>query len=171
MVQLQRPKEITAERRWDIATRCADMMPFVYAQSFRQAAPERAKEFENAEREIWREFGRKQSDIARALELPTNSAQEVAEAITEISTTVLGPRLKGRWEEAAGDTAVLITEQCPMADNINTFGAESASICRNCHAYLTEATKSLNPNYRLTSEQHICMGDPYCLSRIERVQK
>jgi predicted ArsR family transcriptional regulator len=147
------------------------MLPFVYAQAFRKVAPERAKEFENAEREIWREFGRKQSDIARALGLPVNSATEVAEALTEISTTVLGPRLKGRWEEAAGDAAVLITEQCPMADNTNTFGKESASTCRHCQAYLTEATKSLNPDYQLTAEQHICMGDPYCLSKIERVKK
>lgn len=171
MVQLHQPKEVTAERRWDIATRCADMMPFAYNQAFQKVAPERAKEFEKAEREVWREFGRKQSDIARAFGLPVNSAKEVAEALTEISTTVLGPRMKGRWEESAGDAAVLITEQCPMADNTKTFGIESTTTCRHCQAYLTEATKSLNPNYHLISEQHMCMGDSYCRSRIERVQK
>lgn len=171
MVQLQQPREIPAERRWDIATRCSDMMPFVYEQAFRKVAPEKAEEFEKAAREIWQEFGRKQPDIARALGIPTNSAMEVAEALTEVSTTMLGPRLQSRVEAGAGDSAVLITERCPMADNMHTFGTESRSGCLHCNAYLTEATKSLNPDYRLTSEQHMCMGDAYCLSKIEKVRK
>lgn len=167
--QLQR--EIPAERRWDIATRCADLLPFAYGQAFREIAPEQQRELSRAEKEIWREVGRKQSDIAKYLQLPTTSAVEIAETMSEISRTVLGPRMQVRVIQEKGDSATAITEQCPMAANIKKFDADARSTCELCHNYVTAAVESLNPNYQITSDRHMCMGDSSCRMTIEKIQK
>ncbi len=169
MVQLL--KEVPAEQRWDIATRCSDMMPFVYTQAFRKIAPERQEELDRAEKEIWREFGKRQGDIAKSIGYPVNSAMEVAEAFREISRTILGPQLQGRAIQEKGDSATIITEQCPMAANTEKFGAEARHTCELCRTYGTAATESLNPNYHVTSDTHMCMGDSSCRMTFEKTQR
>jgi|GEM_PF-877463 len=164
-------KEIPAEQRWDIATRCSDMMPFVYNQAFSKIAPERQSELDRAEKEIWREFGKRQGDIAKNIGYPTNSAIEVAKAFNEISRIVLGPQLQGRIIQEKGDSATIITEQCPMAANTERFGAEARHTCELCSAYGKAATESLNPNYHISTETHMCMGDSSCRMSIEKIQR
>ena len=167
--QLQR--EIPAEQRWDIATRSANMLPFAYGQAFREIAPERQSELDRAEREIWRVAGTQQADIAKSLRLPVNSAAEVAETMSEISRTVLGPQLQNRAIREEGDSATVITEQCPMAANTKAFGPDARHTCELCSAYVKGAIESLNPNYQITSDRHMCMGDSSCRMTIEKVQK
>ena len=157
-------KEVPAEQRWDIATRCADMMPFVYSQAFRKIAPERQVEINEAEKEIWREFGKRQGDIAKSIGYPANSAVEVAKAFNEISRTILGPQLQCRIIQKKGDSATVTTEQCPMAANSERFGGEARQTCELCSAYGKAATESLNPNYHISTETHMCMGDSAVIS-------
>ncbi|WP_157200311.1 hypothetical protein [Methanogenium cariaci] len=65
---VQKLNQIPAEQRWDIATRCADIMPFAYDQAFRKVAPEQLRELDQAEREIWREMGgRKQGGLSQKI--------------------------------------------------------------------------------------------------------
>ncbi len=168
---VQKLNQIPAERRWDIATRCADMMPFAYGQAFRKIAPERRREMDQAEKEIWREMGKKQADVAKILGYRVNSAVEVAETLSEISTIILGPDMQGRIIPEAADSATLINEKCPMAANTERFRAEARNTCVLCNAYVTAATESLNPDYRLTSDRHMCMGDPSCRMTIEKIQR
>lgn len=164
-------KEVPAEKRWDIATRCSDMMPFVYSQAFRKIAPERQEELNMAEKEIWREFGKRQGDIAKRFGYPVNSAMEVAKAFNEISRIVLGPQLQGRTIQEKGDAATIITEQCPMAANTERFGQEGRHTCELCSAYGKAAIESLNPGYHIRSEKHMCMGDSSCRMSLERTQR
>ncbi len=164
-------KEVPAEQRWDIATRCSDMMPFAYEQAFRKIAPERLSELKSAEKEIWREMGKRQTDIAKSIGYTVNSAMEVAEAFNGISRIVLGPQLQCRTIQGKENSATLITEQCPMAANTERFGAEARHTCELCSAYTTAAVESLNPNYHISSETHMCMGDPSCRMTIEKVQR
>ena len=168
---VQKTKQISAEKRWDIATKCADMMPFVYDQAFRKIAPEMEQELNRAEIEIWRDIGKKQTDIAKSLGCPVNSAIEVAKAFSEISSIVLGPQLQGQTIRGKGDSATLITEQCPMLTNTEQFGANARNTCEHCNAYSRAAVESLNPDYRLTSDRHMCMGDSSCRMTIERTQR
>lgn len=165
--QLQR--EVPAEQRWDIATRCADMLPFAYGQAFRDIAPEKQQELNRAEKEIWREAGKKQIDIAKHLGLPVNSAGDVAETMSEVSRIVLGPHMQNRATQEKGDAATVITEQCPMAANTQTFGVDARHTCELCSAYVSGAIESLNPNYRITSDRHMCMGDSSCRMTIEKI--
>ena len=167
----QMMKQVSPERRWDIATRCADMLPFAYDQAFRKIAPEHSKEFDQAEMEIWRQVGSKQGEIAKQLGCKVNSAEDVAQTFKEISTIILGPHHRGRIEQVTGDRATLITEECPMASNIARFGAEARHTCQLCGVYGKAAIESLNPNFRVTSDRHMCMGDPSCRMTIERVRK
>ncbi|GAB7015390.1 hypothetical protein [Methanogenium cariaci] len=168
---VQKLNQIPAEQRWDIATRCADIMPFAYDQAFRKVAPEQLRELDQAEREIWREMGRKQGAIAKNLGYSTNSALEVAEAFSEISAIMLGPHLRGRAVSEGGNSATVITDECPMPANAKRFGIETKHACELCNAYVTAATESLNPNYRLRSDRHICMGDSSCRMTIEKIQR
>ena len=168
---VQKFKQIPAEQRWEIATRCADMMPFVYNQAFSKIAPERQNELNRAEIEIWREFGKSQGDIAQSIGYPVNSAVEVAEAFNEISRTILGPQLQCRIIPEKGDSATIITEQCPMAANSERFGAEARHTCELCSAYGKAAIESLNPNYHISTETHMCMGDSSCRMSIEKIQR
>ncbi len=168
---VQKLNQISADRRWEIATRYADMMPFAYDNAFRKIAPERRKEFDNAEKEIWRESGKQQADIAKILGYRVDSAVAVAETFSEISTIILGPQLEGRIIQEAGDAATMITEKCPMAMNMERFGAEARQTCEHCHAYLKAAVESLNPDYGVTSDKHMCMGDPSCRITIEKIQR
>ncbi len=168
---VQKLNQIPAERRWDIATRCADMVPFAYGQAFRNVVPERRREMDQVETEIWREMGKKQADIAKVLGYRVNSGVEVAETLSEISAIVLGPHLRGRVIPEAGDAATVITEECPMAANTERFRTEARQTCEHCNAYVTAATESLNPDYRLTSDRHMCMGDPSCRMTIEKIQR
>ncbi|WAI00452.1 hypothetical protein [Methanogenium organophilum] len=164
--QLQR--EIPAEKRWDIATRCSDMMPFVYSQAFRKIAPERQEEINKAETEIWREFGKRQGDIAKSIGYPVSSATEVAKTFNEISRTILGPQLQCRITQEKGDSVTIITEQCPMATNTERFGAEARHTCELCNAYGKASIESLNPKYHISSERHMCMGDSSCQMTIKK---
>ncbi len=166
MVQLM--KQISPERRWDIATRCGDMLPFAYEQAFMKIAPEHREEFDRAEMEIWRQVGSKQGKIAQQLGCPTGSAANVARTFNEISSIVLGPHLRGRVEPQAGDHATVITEECPMASNTARFGQDAQHTCLLCNAYVNAAVESLNPDYRISSDRHMCMGDPTCRMTIEK---
>ncbi|MBT8506855.1 hypothetical protein AZH53_00220 [Methanomicrobiaceae archaeon CYW5] len=167
----QMMKQISAERRWDIATRCADMLPFAYEQAFMKIAPEHRKEFDQAEREIWGQVGSKQGEIARQLGCNVSSAGDVARTFQEISRVMLGPHLRGRVEKESSTGATLITEECPMASNTARFDAEGRHTCQLCGAYGKAAIESLNPDFRVTSDRHMCMGDPSCRMTIEKSRK
>ncbi|MDE4908774.1 hypothetical protein L0665_09160 [Methanogenium marinum] len=168
---VQKLKQISAEQRWDIATRCSDMMPFAYEQAFSKIAPEQQSELNMAEKEIWQKLGEKQADIAKSIGYPVNSAVEVAEAFNEISRIVLGPQLQGRIIQEKGNSATIITEQCPMAANTERFGGEARHTCELCSAYTTAAVESLNPDYHISTDTHMCMGDSSCRMNIEKIQR
>jgi len=167
----QMMKQISPERRWEIATGCADMLPFAYEQVFVKIAPENRKEFDQATKEIWRQVGSKQGDIAKQLGCRVNSAGDVARTFQEISRIMLGPHLRGRIETETSDGATLITEECPMAANTARFGADARQTCTHCGSYSVAAIESLNRDYRVTSDRHMCMGDPSCRMIIEKTQR
>ncbi|HDQ07371.1 MAG TPA: hypothetical protein ENN44_01085 [Methanoculleus sp.] len=163
--------QIPAERRWDIATRGASMMPFAYDRAFRKIAPERRRDIDLAQKEIWREMGKNQAEIAKILGFRVDSAAEVAETFSAISTIIMGPELQGRVIPRAGDAATIVTDKCPMEANMHQFRTEARQTCEHCNAYGTEAVASLNPGYRLTSDRHMCMGDLSCRMTIEKIRQ
>jgi predicted ArsR family transcriptional regulator len=159
---------IPAEARWKILASASNDMSFAYRLAF-MAATKGAyeEELNKALDALWREAGEKQAVVARAFRYPRDSARDVAETFSAISTLFLGPELLGRAEPVAGDRAVIITDRCPMASRAQKFGIEGKDICRHCRVYGTAAVESLNPGYTVRTTRGICMGDEACEMHIE----
>ena len=160
--------DIPAEIRWDIATKCADAIPFAYDRALRQIAADKPEEIEQAEREIWKNIGKSQGQIAKELGYTANNALEVAEAINELSTTMFGPELKGEAEQSQGDSAILVIKKCPLVKNTKRFNKDPRESCTLCNAFFIAAGENLNSKYRIDFDKHICMGDAFCQMQVSK---
>lgn len=157
--------DIPAEVRWSLATRGASALPLAYAKVYRARHGSELSEISNA---IWAEGGKTQGALARAFTMPLKNAEDVARAFSTLSTTMLGPELKGDVQVAEGrDSARVVTTSCPYLSRAREMGEDPETICPECRAYCTAAVESLNPAYGIAFEDRMCLGAETCQMRIE----
>jgi hypothetical protein len=158
--------DIPAEVRWSLATRGASALPLAYAQVYRAR---HGSELDEISQGIWTEAGKSQGALARAFNMPTKNAEDVARAFSTLSTVMLGPELKGDVQVAQDrDCAMLITTSCPYLLRAREMGEDPAILWPACKAYCTAAVESLNPAYGITFESRMCLGEETCQKRIEQ---
>ncbi|WOF17002.1 hypothetical protein F1737_10090 [Methanoplanus sp. FWC-SCC4] len=163
---MEKLNQIPAEIRWDIATRCADKLPFAYENAIYKIAADKAEQFEQAEREIWNEFGKKQGILAKELGCKTNNAEQVANTISALSSAIFGPQLEGEVRAGGGDSATVITTSCPFKENSQKYSQDPKNACRMCSEYWAGAADSLNSDYEVSFSKHMCVGDNFCETTI-----
>ncbi|MBP2146841.1 hypothetical protein J2129_002295 [Methanofollis sp. W23] len=159
---------IPVEVRWNLATRAMTAIPIAYSRGVRRRFGDG---FEDLDEEIWKEVGKSQAGLARAFNFPLRNAGDVARAFGTLSVLLLGPELQGEVKIARSqDAATLCTTACPLVSRAREVGEETPSLCQACRAYTETAVASLNPDYDVTYQSGICVGDHQCEIRIEPVR-
>lgn len=157
-------EDIPPEIRWQIATKSANTMPFVYDMFFRKVLGDRV---EDIELQIWVEGGKEVKNIANELGLPAGNAIEVNDALGIVSTILLGPELKSEIVNVAEDKVVERITGCPMLNRAKEMEQDAHLHPAHCQAYCRSAVDKLNPNYAQRFDKRMCDGDPYCENVVE----
>lgn len=157
-------EDIPAEVRWEIAAKAASALPLVYDMFFRPAV---GQKYDEIEMPIWGQSGRDIKSIARSLNLPAGTAEEVSSTFSIISTILFGP--EWRFEsEKQGDRVIERIRGCPMFNRAQELGLNpKVSLLGACKEFTKSAVENLNPKYVLRHKQTMCDGYPCCETTLE----
>ncbi len=162
---MTRIKDIPAEVRWEIATKAANSQSVVYDMLVRQIIGNKIDEIWNV---IMTEGGKESKIIAESLGLPANNAIEIDDALSIITTIILGPGLESDILEAKEDQVIGRMTGCPMLNAHRSVGyGPTGGTPAHCQAFCQSSVESLNPMFTMRYSKRMCVGDPYCEYAIE----
>lgn len=141
-------EDISAEVRWEIATKTAQSLFITYGLDF------------------WTEGGKEIRQIADLLELPTDSIIEVSEAWKLIKTTIMG-KCKYKTLDKSEDHVIDCFTSCPILKIHEENRIPIKNISYLCQAHSKSAIEALNSKYSQKFTKRMCTGDEYCESIIE----
>jgi Glu-tRNA(Gln) amidotransferase subunit E-like FAD-binding protein len=157
-------KDIPAEARWEIAPKAANLQSVVCDMLVRQIIGDKIDE-------IWKtimsEGGKGSKAMAESLGLPARNAKEIEEALSIISTILLGPEFESDILEANEDRVMVRLTGCPMLNAHRTVGGPMVGTPAHCQEFCQNSVQSLNPHYTIRYSKRMCTGDPYCEYAIE----
>ena len=156
-------RDIPEETRWRLAAEFAARLPALYDTAFRPVAGER---YDEIEQEIWMELSRTAFAIARDLNLPVGTAQELATTMRIVMVILFGP---GFTTEALGVTperSVILVKRCPHLDDGSCSGSEGNPVFRRCMAFTLTAVPLLNKKFSARFVRTMCTGDRQCEIKI-----
>ncbi len=161
-------KSIPDEVKWRLAADCAARLPAMYDIAFRGVVGER---YDAIEQEIWMEFSRTASQIARNLSLPVDNAQDLTETLRTVMTIIFGPDYKTEAFEVSEDGAVIIVRRCPVLAIENELGGIKERTFQKCLALTLTTIPLLNKKYTARFVRTMCTGDRQCEIKVEPDRK
>ena len=152
---------IPAEVKWKISTKAFQSLFLGYGLIFRQIMDEKTVKY--AEEAVWAEKGKEVKKIADILNMPSENAVEVNNALETVRTIIMG-----KWEhevqDAASELVIDHFTTCPNFNAHNEMYIPVISMPDICQSYCTSAVESLNPKYTQMFTKRMCAGDDYCES-------
>ncbi|WP_414468424.1 hypothetical protein [Methanobacterium sp. ACI-7] len=141
-------EDISAEVRWELATKTAQSLFVNYGLSF------------------WTEGGKEVKYIADFLNLPVTSTIEVSKSWKIIRSILMG-RCDHKTLEEAEDHVIDCFTSCPILKIHEETGTATRNMPQLCQAHSKSAIDALNPKYNQHFTKRMCKGDAYCESIIE----
>ena len=154
-------RSVPDDTKWRIATQYAAHLAAIYESVFRPVIQNR---YDELDQEVWMHLGQFSSEIAWSLQLPVETARDLAESLRLVTTIVFGPDLKEEILEVGKDGAVIIIRRCPLI----TGGSFSKNgPFHQCMAFTLSSLKKMNPDFSSRFVRAMCMGDRQCEIKIE----
>ena len=161
-------RSIPDDVKWKISARGAARLPAMYEVVFAPIAGDR---YDELEQEIWVEFSKFGFDIARSLQLPITSAEDLAQSMSIVRAILFGPDYKDEVMEVGDDGSVVIVRQCPFVAEAAGRGASPDRAFKRCLAFTLSTQKSLNPEYKSRFVRAMCMGDRQCEIKVDKEEE
>jgi hypothetical protein len=155
--------EVPDQVKWQVAARVASAFPVLYDSAFREAVGER---FDDLERPVWIFLGREAAKTIKALEITTGNAEEIAGALSFVTTLFFGPETKTERVRINDERSVLMIKRCPFLTRHMESGQNPEHLFDRCMAFSIVATESLNNEYTLRFVRSMCTGDRNCELKI-----
>lgn len=152
-------KDIPEEVRWKLAAEFAGRLPMLYEAAFRPVTGDR---YDEIEQEIWMELSWTAMEIARALSLPTGTAQQLAGTMQIILTILFGPGFSGEPIEVSADRSVIRMKRCPLIHYPVAGEPAVHPAFGKCMAFALTAVPRLNKKYSARFVRTMCSGDRQC---------
>jgi len=151
--------DISAEMRWELATRSATARSVIYDLVFRKAVGEK---YEEIELPIWQEGGKDLKRVANTLGLTARTAAELGKTYSLVSSILFGPEFKAEIAKLKDDQVSLKITDCPMLNRAGELGMYPGLLLSACQAYSRSAIENLNPQYTFRPAKQMCRGDENC---------
>ena len=158
-------RSIPDDVKWKISAKGAARLPAMYEIVFSPVAGDR---YDELEQEIWVEFSKFGFDIARSLQLPITSAEDLAQSMSIVRAILFGPDYKDEVMEVDENGSVVIVKHCPFVAEAAGMGASPDRAFKRCLAFTLSTQKSLNPKYKSRFVKAMCMGDRQCEIKVDR---
>ncbi len=158
-------RSIPDDVKWKISAKGAARLPAMYEVVFSPVAGDR---YDELEQEIWVEFSKFGFDIARSLQLPITSAEDLAQSMSIVRAILFGPDYKDEVMEVGDNGSVVIVKHCPFVAEAAGMGASPDRAFKRCLAFTLSTQKNLNPNYKSRFVRAMCMGDRQCEIKVDR---
>jgi len=158
-------RSIPDDMKWKISAKGTARLPAMYEVAFAPLAGDR---YDELEQEIWVEFSKFGLDIARSLQLPVTSADEMARSMSIVRAILFGPDYKDEVMDLGGNGSVVVVKHCPFVDEAAGMGASPERAFKRCLAFTLSTQKSLNPEYKSRFVRAICMGDRQCEIKVDK---
>jgi hypothetical protein len=156
-------RDIPEETRWRLAAGFAARLPALYDAAFRPAVGER---YDEIEQEIWMELSGTAFAIARDLNLPVATAQELATTMRIVMVILFGPGFTTEALEVTPERSVILVKRCPLLDQGIRAGSEGTPMFRRCMAFTLTAVPLLNKKFSARFVRTMCTGDRQCEIKI-----
>ena len=161
-------RSIPDDVKWKISAKGAARLPAMYEVVFSPVAGDR---YDELEQEIWVEFSKFGFDIARSLQLPITSAEDLAQSMSIVRAILFGPDYKDEVMEVGDDESVVIVRHCPFVAEAAGMGASPDRAFKRCLAFTLSTQKSLNPEYKSRFVRAMCMGDRQCEIKVDKEEE
>lgn len=162
---MQNLRSIPDDVKWKISAKGVARLTAIYEIVFSPVAGER---YDELEQEIWVELSKFGFDIARSLNLPINSAEDLARSMSIVRAILFGPDYKDELMELGNDNMVAIVKQCPFVEEAARVGASPDRAFKRCLAFTLSTQKIMNPKYKSRFVRAMCMGDRQCEIKIDK---
>jgi hypothetical protein len=149
--------------KWQIASKLASTLPVFYDIAFRREIGER---YDEIERDVWIEIGRRARDLAVSYQLPVGNAEQIADALHVVATVFFGPEFRGEKLVVNRERTTIIKTRCPFLLRELEIGQPTDIFFLKCMAFEISAVESMNPEYTLRFVRSMCMGDKTCELKI-----
>ncbi|MGA2938959.1 MAG: L-2-amino-thiazoline-4-carboxylic acid hydrolase [Syntrophobacteraceae bacterium] len=159
-------EKISAEARWQIATKGLTGAWMACANALKQAVGEaKYNEFNG---EFWSQAGKGVKEFVDAFGLPVGDAREIEEAIELAVRAVMGPEWEFEVVEATRDRCAARVSKCPYHERWKEQGL-GWDFCKIGHRRWGDGVvESLNPDFAHSLPKTMPGGDPYCEFIVER---
>jgi hypothetical protein len=161
-------RSIPDDVKWRISAKGAARLPAMYEVVFSPVVGDR---YDELEQEIWVGFSKFGFDIARSLQLPVTSADEIARSMSIVRAILFGPDYKDEVMEVGDDGSVVIVRHCPFVAEAAGIGASPDRAFKRCLAFTLSTQKSLNPKYKSRFVRAMCMGDRQCEIKVDKEEE
>lgn len=152
-----------AEIRWNIAADFANYMPVVFDEEFRKISAGRCDaKIKEAESKIFSEAAKREKKYALSLNMPVDTAYDVAKTHEFISSAIFGSEMKLEITKERNDSARITVKSCPLLKTSLERGTDIRITAESCSVYSKTAVKSLNPKYVLVQQKSMCNMDGEC---------
>ncbi|NMB78946.1 MAG: hypothetical protein GYA23_07600 [Methanomicrobiales archaeon] len=159
------PGSIPDDVKWRIASEFSAQLPALYDRTFRTALGD---QYDEMEQEVWMEVSKIAFTIAKNLNLPVRTAQELAETMRTIMTILFGPEFKTEALEVSKDGSVIIIKRCPILAQGYGSGTDGNRTFRKCMAFVLTAIPQLNKDFSGRFVRTMCTGDRQCEIKIQK---
>jgi hypothetical protein len=163
--RMQDLRSIPDDVKWKISAKVAARLPAIYEIVFSPILGER---YDELEQEIWVELSKFGFDIARSLNLPINSAENLTQSMSIVRAILFGPDYKDEVMEVGDDGAVTIVKHCPFVAEAAGVGASPDRAFKRCLAFTLSTQKIMNPHYKSRFVRAMCMGDRQCEIKVDK---
>ena len=158
--------KISEKKRWGIATKSLTGAYIAISKALKQAVGQ--KKFEEFNGPLWYQAGKGAREFAKALGLPTESAQDVEEVTHLLAQASMGPEFVFEIAEATKDRCVGTTTQCPWHKRWKEQGIDFDTCGAGHQNWGAGAIESLNPNFTFKLTKNMVRGDSHCEWVVER---
>ena len=149
--------------KWKIASENAGRLPALYDAAFREIV---GKRYDEIEQVIWMELSRTVFSVAHTLNLPVESAEDLAETLRTVMIILFGPGFRSESIRVSDDRAVIIIKRCPLIDEGTTLGNGGERTFGKCMALTLTSVPHLKKNYAARFVRTMCSGDRQCEIKI-----
>lgn len=160
--------KIPDEVKWKIASENAARLPALYDAAFRDIV---GKRYDEIEQVIWMELSRTVFEIAHALSLPVENAEDLAETLRTVLVILFGSGYRNESIKVSDDRAVIVVKRCPLIDQGSALGCGGERTFHKCMALTLTSVPHLNKNYAARFVRTMCDGDRQCEIKIGRTEE
>ena len=159
------PGSIPDAVKWRIAAEFSAQLPALYDKTFRASVGD---SYDDLEQEIWMEASKTAFGIAKNLNLPVGTAQDLAETMRTVLVILFGPGFKSETLEVSKDGAVILVKRCPLLLASYESGTDGTRTFRKCMAFTLTSNQNLNKEFSARFVRTMCTGDRQCEIKVAK---